>query len=137
MGLYGAKVSTYQIDPDMAVAVDVSNANDMNDEPTKTVGKGPVLTMKDDEMIGNTCLNEYFKHVAKQKKIPLQLEVSDFGTTDALTISLSKGGVPATSLGVCLRNIHTTHSIASKKDIEYCITLLEEFCLKPPKHCVQ
>ncbi len=137
VGLYGAKVSTYQIDPDLAVAVDVSNANDMNDEPTKTLGAGPVITMKDDEMIGNTCLNNNFREIAKKNKIPIQLEVSNFGTTDALTISLSKGGVPATSMGVCLRNIHTTHSIASKKDIAYCTDLLEHFCLKPPLHCVE
>jgi endoglucanase len=137
VGLYGAKVSTYQIDPDLAVAIDVSNANDMNDEPTKVVGKGPVITMKDDEMIGNACLNDYFKHISKKMKIPVQLEVSNFGTTDALTISLSKGGVPATSMGVCLRNIHTTHSIASKKDIEHCLQLLEAFGKKPPMHCVK
>ncbi len=137
VGLYGAKVSTYTIDPDMAIAVDVSNANDMNEEPTKIVGGGPVLTMKDDEMIGNTCLNEYLKHTAKKHKIPIQLEVSNFGTTDALTISLSKGGVPATSMGVCLRNIHTTHSIASKKDIANCLKLMEEFCKKAPLHCVE
>jgi endoglucanase len=137
VGLYGAKVSTYQIDPDLAVAVDVSNANDLNEEPTKILGKGPVITMKDDEMIGNTCLNNYFRELAKKNKIPIQLEVSNFGTTDALTISLSKGGVPATSMGVCLRNIHTTHSIASKKDMGNCIELLEKFCLKPPLHCVE
>ncbi len=137
VGLYGAKVSTYTIDPDLAVAVDVSNANDLNDEPTKIVGEGPVITMKDDEMIGNTCLNNYFREIAKKNKIPIQLEVSNFGTTDALTISLSKGGVPATSMGVCLRNIHTTHSIASKKDIVHCIELLEYFCNKPPHQCLE
>lgn len=137
VGLYGAKVSAYAIDPDMAVAVDVANANDTNDTPTKEVGKGPVLTMKDDEMIGNACMNDFFRAQAKKKKIPVQLEVSNFGTTDALTISLSKGGVPATSLGVCVRNIHTTHSIASKKDIEQVIELLEEMVDKPPLHCVQ
>lgn len=137
VGLYGAKVSAYQIDPDLAIAVDVANANDTNDQPTKIVGKGPVLTMKDDEMIGDTCLNHWFEAQAKKLKIPIQLEVSNFGTTDALTISLSKGGVPATSLGVCVRNIHTTHSIASKKDIEGTLELLEHLCLKPPMHCVR
>ncbi len=137
VGLYGAKVSAYQVNPDMAIAVDVANANDTNEEPTKTVGKGPILTMKDDEMIGNACLNDYFKDEAKKMKIPVQLEVSNFGTTDALTISLSKGGVPATSLGVCVRNIHTTHSIGSKKDIQQCAELLEQFLTKPPIHCVK
>lgn len=136
VGLYGAKVSAYTVEPDMAVAVDVSNANDTNDAPTKILGEGPVLTVKDDEMIGNRCLNDYFQEVAKKKKVPLQLEVSNFGTTDAITISLSKGGVPATALGVAVRNIHTTHSIASLVDIERLVTLLEEFCKNPPTHCV-
>ena len=137
VGLYGAKVSAYAIDPDLAVAVDVSNANDTNEEPTKIVGNGPVITLKDDEMIGNSCLNDFFRHYAKKNKIPVQLEVSNFGTTDALTISISKEGVPTTALGVCLRNIHTTHSIASRKDIVHCTMLLEELLLKPPLHCVK
>ncbi|MFH0969898.1 MAG: M42 family metallopeptidase [Candidatus Diapherotrites archaeon] len=135
VGLYGAKVSTYQVEPAIAIAVDVSNANDMNDEPTKIVEKGPVLTMKDDEMIGNACINNYIRKLGKQMKIPIQLEVSNFGTTDALTISLSKGGVPATSMGVCIRNIHTTHSIASRDDIRECTDILEQFIKKPPKNC--
>ncbi|MDP2665908.1 MAG: M42 family metallopeptidase [Candidatus Diapherotrites archaeon] len=137
VGLYGAKVSAYAIDPELAVAVDVSNANDANDEPTKVTGKGPVLTIKDDELIGNRCLNDYFEEVAKKKKIPLQLEVSNFGTTDAITISLSKGGVPATALGVAVRNIHTTHSVASMKDITQLIDMLEEFCQHPPLKCIE
>lgn len=136
VGLYGAKVSAYAIDPDLAIAIDVANANDTNEDPTKFLGRGPVLTIKDDEMIGNTCLNDFFKHTAKKNKIPIQLEVSNFGTTDALTISISKEGIPTTALGVCLRNIHTTHSIGSKKDIEYCKQLLEALLLHPPMHCM-
>ena len=88
-------------------------------------------------MIGNACLNEWFKHWAKKLKIPIQLEVSNLGTTDALTISLSKGGVPSTSFGVCVRNIHTTHSICSETDIARTIQILEQVCLHPPLHCVQ
>jgi endoglucanase len=137
VGLYGAKVSAYTIEPDLAIAVDVGGSDDYNDDPTVALGKGPVLTMKDDEMIGDPCLNDWIRKIAKEKKIPLQLEVTNLGTTDALTISISKGGVPTTALGTCIRNIHSTHSIGSKTDIENLVKLLELFCKKPPADCVR
>lgn len=137
VGLYGAKVSAYTIEPDLAIAIDVSGSDDYNDDPTIALGKGPILTMKDDEMIGDPCLNNWIRKTAKKKKIPIQLEVSNFGTTDALTISISKGGIPTTAMGIGIRNIHSTHSIGSKKDMENLVKLLEAFCQNPPKDCVR
>jgi|SRR3989344_3703829 len=125
VGLYGAKTSIYGIDPDYAIIVDVTNADDKHPNPTKIIGGGPCLTIKDADMLSNRLLDEVFQKAAKKQKIPLQLDVSDEGTTDALTISISKGGIPSTVLGVALRNLHTTISIAHARDIEQCIQVLE------------
>ncbi len=135
VGLYGAKTSIYGIDPDYAIVVDVTNADDKQPNPTKSLGNGPCLTIKDADMLSNRCVDDWIKAAAKRKKIPLQLDVSDEGTTDALTISISKGGIPSTVLGVALRNLHTTISIAHTQDIEYCIQLLEEVLKNTPHYC--
>ncbi len=71
--------------------------------------------------------------LADKIKINLQPDVSDFGTTDALNISVSKGGTPCTVLGVVVRNIHTTTSVASKQDIKDTIKLIEELLKNPPR----
>ena len=63
------------------------------------------------------------------------MDVGDLGTTDARSITLSKAGIPSTVVGVPVRNLHSTISIASFKDVENCIKLLELLLKKPPKVC--
>jgi tetrahedral aminopeptidase len=134
IGLYGAKTSLYSLDPDYAIAVDVVEADDGNlSDSRKCVDKGPVLIMKDAEMITSKFVNDLIFDIAKKQGISIQPDVSDFGTTDALNISVSKGGTPCTVLGVVVRNIHTTTSVASKQDIKETIKLLEELLKDPPR----
>lgn len=136
IGLYGAKTSAYEIEPDWALAVDTTNANDANEEPTKSIGSGPCLTIKDQEMISNKCITDWLKEAAKKNHIPLQIEVSNFGTTDALNISMTKGGVPSAVLSIAIRNPHTTNGIAHMKDIQNGIDLLEAVLKGPPSKCL-
>ena len=136
IGLYGAKTSAFFVEPDWAIAVDVTSAKDADKPRTNIVGEGPCLTIKDSEMIANKCINDWLKEIAKKKRIPLQLEVADVGTTDAMNISISRSGVPSTVIGVAVRNLHTTASFASQKDIKHCIELLFELLKKPPKICM-
>ena len=134
IGLYGAVTSAYELNPDWAIVVDVINTYESKD--VRRIGKGPCLTIKDSLMITNKCLNSWIEETAKKKDIPIQLDVTDVGTTDALNISISKGGVPSTVLGVCIKNIHSTAGIADLKDVEACIELLVELLRNPLKSCV-
>ncbi|MDP1694980.1 MAG: M42 family peptidase [Candidatus Woesearchaeota archaeon] len=135
IGLYGGETSVYGLEPDWAIAVDVASTNDFSDQVTRKIGNGPCLTIKDADMITNRTINDWLKVLARKNKIPLQLDISDFGTTDALTISVAKGGIPCTVLGIVIRNIHTTIGIASLHDIQYLIQLLEELLKEPAKKC--
>ncbi len=139
VGLYGAKTSLYNLNPDWAVVVDVTNADDAREHPheaTKVVGGGPCITVKDADMISNVCIDEWLKEIAAKEKIKIQLEVSDIGTTDALSISVSKGGIPTAVVGPAVRNLHTTAGVASLKDIEQTIRLLAELIKNHPQKCI-
>ncbi|MEK6942362.1 MAG: M20/M25/M40 family metallo-hydrolase [archaeon] len=131
-GLYGAKTSAYTIEPDLAIAVDVTNASDAEKQDINVVGRGPFITIKDAEMISNKKINARFEYLAKKKRIPLQLEVTDAGTTDAMYISISRSGVPSTVVGVPVRNLHSTIGIASLQDVENAVRLLAAFLNDPP-----
>ena len=123
--------------PDWAIAVEVTNADDSESQtPIKVLGKGPAVTVKDANLIGNKCINGWLEEIAKKKKSPLQFDVSDMGTTDALSIYLSRGGVPATVLSVPMRNIHSAVGIVNADDIDNAVKLLVELLSKPPKACV-
>ena len=133
VGLYGAKTSAYSINPDWALAIDVTNADDYAPDATIRMSKGPCITIKDAEMLGNHELNNHITKLAKKYKIPLQFDVSDFGTTDALNIAVSRKGVPATAMTVPVRNLHTTIGMVDRNDIELAIKLLEILLKNPPK----
>jgi endoglucanase len=133
IGLVGAMTSAYIVEPDWAIAVDVIETSDARGEPVITLGRGPFITIKDAEMLGNRTLNEYLIGIAKKQKIHIQKDVSETGTTDAASISITKGGVPSTVFGVPIRNLHTATAVANKNDIENTIIVLEEFLKNPPK----
>lgn len=132
IGLYGAKTSVYEISPDWGIAVDVTMATDSDIQRGPRIGSGPYLTVKDQELIANPKIDAHIKMLAKKHKIPLNLEVTDFGTTDATNIMLSGGGVPSTILGVAIRNIHTTVGVADIRDIQQAIKLATLLLKYPP-----
>lgn len=133
VGLYGAKTSAYAVSPEYAIAIDVTNVEEQH--KSKRIGHGPTITMKDSDMVGNKYMNDCLMKLAKKLDIKLQLDVSDEGTTDALSISLSRRGVPSTSIGVPIKNMHSAVGIAHMKDIGELIRLLEAFLKKAPTVC--
>ncbi len=133
IGAHGATVASWNISPDWAIAVDVTDTDDLAPVPTKQIGKGPAITMKDYGMIADRTINSWLKNIARKKRINLQMDVTDYGITDALSISLAKGGVPSTVIGVPVRNLHTTVGVCHRRDVEQCIVLLTELLKKPPK----
>jgi len=137
IGLHGAKTSIYSIDPDYAIVVDMTESDDEKHDPLgKCLTEGPILVIKDAEMITTKCINDWLLAISKKHNIPIQPDVSDFGTTDALNVSVSKGGIPCTVVGVAVRNIHSTTSIACKQDIQNAIKILEILLKNPPKICL-
>jgi len=132
VGLIGGAITAYNIQPDWGIVVDCIEANDAS-ENTKIVGAGPCITIKDEETIGNRVINKWLMDIAKKKRLPIQRDVSDVGTTDAATISISRGGVPSTVVGVPIRNLHTAVSVANKNDIDNTLKLLEYLLKNPPK----
>ena len=135
-GLAGARTSAYTIDPAWAIAVDVTSTDDVFSTPTRALGNGPCITIKDAAMLGSKCINDWLKDISERHNIPLQYDVSEYGATDALTISFSRGGIPATTVSVPVRNIHTVVGMANVNDIKNTIKLLEILLKKPPLVCL-
>ena len=135
-GMYGAKTSAFEIKPDWGIAVDTTHANDLFYDPSRWIGNGPCITIKDGSFLSNFCLVEWMKTTAKKMKIPYQLEATEQGTTDATTIQTTRGGIPTAVLSIPVRNIHTTAGIAHMDDVRNAIRLLEAVMKNPPLKCV-
>ncbi len=136
IGLYGAKTSAFAIRPRWAIVVDVTPALDLAEDADKStvisVGSGPCLLHMDESFIADAGLNRVILDVADKLGIKLQHEVSSFGTTDATNISTVRRGVPAATVSVPVRNVHSTLEIANRHDVAGAIKLLVELLRKPP-----
>lgn len=132
VGLRGAKTSAFGIEPDLAIAVDVTLTGDTPESPKMAVelGKGPAIKVKDNSVICHPEIKNGLIEAAKQKNIPYQMEVLEFGGTDTGAIYLTRSGVPSGALSIPTRYIHTPSEMASLKDMELSVELLLSFIEK-------
>lgn len=131
VGLRGASVAAYGVNPDLALVIEGTTASDVPGVPSHahatTVGKGPALTVMDRATIPASALVEMLKDVAAQESIPTQFRRATTGGTDAGVIRLTKGGIPVAGVSVPCRYIHSPASVASLRDIEATIRLVKGF----------
>jgi putative aminopeptidase FrvX len=131
VGLKGAKVSAYGLNPDLAIAADVTIPGDhpgieMKDAPVE-IGKGPVVVVADGSgrgLIASPVVLSWLSETAKKFDIPVQLEASDGGTTDATSIYLTRAGIPTGVISVATRYIHSPVEVLSLKDIDQAAELV-------------
>ncbi|HET7045752.1 MAG TPA: M20/M25/M40 family metallo-hydrolase [Gaiellaceae bacterium] len=127
IGLYGARASAYALQPDVAIAVDITPASDVPGGDPRASGKvglgdGPAL---DRAPSLNPRLIELLVDTAEREGIPLCFEISTRLThTDADEIHLSRAGVPTALVSVPLRYTHTPVETAQLSDVEDSIRLL-------------
>lgn len=129
VGLRGAKTSAYGIDPDYAVAVDVTDTGDTPnaEEMAVKMGKGAAVKVMDRSVLCDSTVRTSLIESAKKNNIPYQLEVMTDGGTDAGAISVSRAGVKTGGVSIPTRYIHSPSEMADMNDIEACIKILEEF----------
>lgn len=128
VGLRGARTSAYGIDPDMAIAVDITTTGDTPESKYMAVelGKGPAVKVQDRGMIAHVAVRELLEQCAKEAKIPYQLEVLEAGTTDAAAMQLVRAGVPAGCISIPCRYAHTPSEMVDEGDVEDSVRLLLE-----------
>ena len=126
--LSGARTSTYGIDPDLAIAVDVTGTGDTPEAWPMAValGKGPAVKVQDSGMIAHPAVRDLLVERAEAADIPYQLEVLVGGTTDAAAMQLVRAGVPAGCLSIPCRYIHSPSEMVDEQDVENAVRLLLE-----------
>jgi endoglucanase len=129
VGLRGARTAAYSIDPDFGIAIDVTSHGDTPKAKRFAVGlhKGAAIKVKDNSVISHPLVREKLVQLAKEKNIPFQMEVLEFGGTDSGAIHVSKAGVPSGVISIPTRYVHSTIEMASKDDISSCIALLTAY----------
>lgn len=128
VGERGAKIGSYNIDADMAIAVDVSFARTKGESSDKCgeMAKGPMIGIAPSL---SRELSDLLIKTAEKNHIPFQIEVMNGKTgTNADVIGISKNGIKTCTLSVPLKYMHTPVESVSIADIENTGVLLSKFC---------
>ena len=126
VGLRGARTTAHKVFPDLAIAVDTTLAGDtpLNKNNIK-LGKGVAINVIDSMTIMNRGLLIYIENLCRKNNIPYQLSCFTDGGTDAGNIHKSGTGIPATTLSIPMRYMHTHLGVVHKDDIIATLKLLK------------
>ena len=117
VGLRGAGVVAFTVEPDVAIVIDGTTAADVAGvAPQKQVcqqGKGAVVSFMD----GATSYDREYYNAALASGIPAQSKCAVAGGNNAGAIHLSRGGVRTVALSVPCRYIHTANSVCDMRDV--------------------
>jgi endoglucanase len=133
IGLRGAKTSSYFLNPDIAIAVDVTVATDYPGVDKRTIGDiklggGPVLAKGPNI---NPVVFELLLETAREEGITVQIEASPRGTpTDANFIQMERGGIPTALISIPCRYLHSPSEMVDIRDVEGAVKLISSFAKK-------
>ena len=130
VGLRGARVAAFSVDPDCAFALEGTIADDIPKEkdvsPTTELGKGPAITVMDRSFIADRRLVRLLTGTAEELDIPHQFKQPGIGGTDAGAIHLAREGVPSATVAVPARYIHSPVALMSLTDFDNTVRLMRE-----------
>lgn len=126
VGLRGAQTAAFALEPDVAIAVDVTLTGDTPKAHPMEVklGGGVAIKVFDRSMITPPKVKQWMAETAEKQQIPYQWEVLEFGGTDSGAIHLTKGGIPAGVLSVPTRYVHSPSEMIDSQDVEAAVNLL-------------
>jgi putative aminopeptidase FrvX len=129
VGLRGARVAAFSVEPDIGLALDVTAWGDTPETkyPAVKLGAGPAVKIMDRSMIASPVVRDKLFQAAKAAGIPVQREVLAFGGTDGGAIQLSRAGVPAGTLSIPCRYVHSALEMIDMRDMEGALKVLLQF----------
>jgi tetrahedral aminopeptidase len=130
VGMRGARVAAYAENPDVAVVIECTGANEVpttkDISPSTRLGGGPAITIRDNSFIADARLVALFTKAAEDRGIPHQYKQPNIGGTDAGAIHRARAGIPSITIAVPARYIHSPAAIMDLNDFENTIALLRE-----------
>lgn len=129
VGLRGAKTAAFKIEPEYALAVDVTDTGDTPDckSVELSLGDGVAIKVKDNSIIAHKEVRERLFNLARKNDILYQIELMQEGGTDAGAIHTTKGGIKTGGLAIGTRYIHSNAELVDKNDLNGAIKLIKAF----------
>lgn len=143
IGLRGATVAAFEVNPDMAIALDTVPSGDtpeinFSKELPVAIGQGPVLQVTSGGtggrgLIADTTVFSLLEKAAEDAGVPYQPATFTGGNTDATAMHLSRSGIPSGALTIPRRYSHSPVELVDLRDADAALEILVEFALKMPE----
>ncbi len=133
LGSHGARAMAYELEPDLAVVVDVTHATDApgveaGELGEHGLGSGPVITRG---AIVSRPLNDLLDEAAESVAIECTTEAAGGATrTDADSIHLSRAGVHTAVVSIPLRYMHSPVELVELADVDATIEVIAALALR-------
>lgn len=131
VGLRGAKTAAYKINPDIALAIDVTLASDIpGADMGSKMGVGITLSVQDSSVLGHRGLLNHLELLASDLNLTVQHDLLLAGGTDSGEIHKAHEGVITLTVSIPSRYIHSHRALIHRKDYCDTVTLITEFVRK-------
>lgn len=144
VGLRGAKVAAYALDPDLAIVLESTIANDLptwdgseNIRYNSRLDAGPAIYLADSGTLSDPRLVRHLIETAETLGIPYQFRQPGGGRTDASEIHKQRTGIPSVSISTPGRYMHTPVMIARFSDWKNTFSLVYAALLRLTPHILK
>lgn len=130
IGLYGARGAAFGLDPDAAIAVDVTHATDTpgvskNENGDHALGSGPVIKRASNL---SPIVSEGIIAAAESENIAYTLEADSRSTgTDADAIQFTRAGIATCVISCPNRYMHSPNEVVDIQDVENVARLIAAY----------
>lgn len=139
IGLRGARVAAYALNPDLAIAIDSTPAMDLpfwdgseNAVYNCRLGFGPAIYLADAGTLADPRLVRHMVETGDAMKIPYQFRQPGGGGTNAGAIHKQRAGIPSISVSVPGRYAHTAVLLSRLSDWQATVALVYQTLVRLP-----
>ena len=122
VGCRGARGAAYRVQPDVALTLEGTTANDLGDTPEAAqvcrVGDGVAISFMDFASIADAALYRELLALGQKQGVACQIKRAVAGGNEAGVVQRSGAGTKTCVLSVPCRNIHSPASVCSLDDAE-------------------
>nr|WP_297172309.1 M20/M25/M40 family metallo-hydrolase [uncultured Agathobaculum sp.] len=130
VGLRGAGAAAFAVEPDTAIAVDVTDTGDLPERKTPMavdMGKGPAIKVMDRSVICTPAVCAALGQAAADCSITVQREILTAGGTDTAALQKARAGAQAGAVSIPTRYIHSPSEMCAASDVMDAAKLLARF----------
>ncbi|MBE6624682.1 MAG: M42 family metallopeptidase [Ruminococcaceae bacterium] len=130
VGSRGARPATYGIAPEIAIAIDVTRADEKGTQHKLNIdlGKGPTIKIKDGSVICSSELLGEMREIADANGVKYQDEMLSDGGTDTSVMQIAGKGCKAGAISIPCGYIHTCNEMIDLNDVRGAIRLATLIC---------